>query len=78
MTLDLHHHFSGMLADDAFEHVWPRRVEVALADQPVHTVGVPDALIIESLNSVKLLGRTVGGSLSAGWSRLPSRLSLVR
>lgn len=57
VTLDLHHHFSGMLADDAFEHLWPRRVEVVLAGQPVHTVGVPDALIIESLNSVKLLGQ---------------------
>lgn len=57
VTLDLHHHFSGMLAADAFEHLWPRRVEVVLAGQPVHTVGIPDALIIESLNSIKLLGQ---------------------
>ncbi|WP_165399650.1 nucleotidyltransferase family protein [Janibacter limosus] len=56
-TLDLHHHFSGMLADDAFEHLWSRRVEVVLAGQPVHTVGVPDALIIEALNAIKALAR---------------------
>lgn len=57
VTLDLHHRFSGLLAEDAFEQLWARRSEACLADQRVSTVGRADALIIESLNSIKLLQR---------------------
>lgn len=57
-TLDLHHRFSGLLAEDAFEHLWSRRSVVEVAHHPLTTVGVADALIVESLNSVKLLDRT--------------------
>lgn len=56
VTLDLHHHFSGLLADDAFEHLWQRCGAVALAQQSVDAVGLADALIIEYLNATKLLG----------------------
>lgn len=57
VTLDLHHRFSGLLAHDAFEHLWQRRGAVALAHQSVDAVGLADALIIESLNATKLLAQ---------------------
>lgn len=57
VTLDLHHRFSGLFADGAFEHLWTRRGEVVLAGQPIHTVSLADALVIESLNAIKLLDR---------------------
>lgn len=56
VTLDLHHRFSGLLAGSAaFDVLWERRTEVALARQRVVTVGHDDALIIEGLNAIKLL-----------------------
>lgn len=54
-TLDLHHHFSGFFADDAFEALWRSRSWVAVAHHDVMTVGREHALIIEGLNAIKLL-----------------------
>lgn len=54
-TLDLHHHFSGFFADDAFEALWRSRSCVAVAHHGVMTVGREHALIIEGLNAIKLL-----------------------
>lgn len=54
-TLDLHHHFSGFFAGDAFEALWRSRSWVAVAHHDVVTVGREHALIIEGLNAIKLL-----------------------
>lgn len=54
-TLDLHHHFSGFFAGDAFEALWRSRSCVAVAHHDVVTVGREHALIIEGLNAIKLL-----------------------
>ena len=54
-TLDLHHHFSGFFAGDAFEALWRSRTCVAVAHHDVVTVGREHALIIEGLNAIKML-----------------------
>lgn len=54
-TLDLHHHFSGLLADDAFEELWRSRTTVDVAHHDVVTVAPEHALVIEGLNAIKLL-----------------------
>lgn len=54
-TLDLHHHFSGFFAEDAFEALWRSRSCVVVAHHDVVTVGRDHALIIEGLNAIKLL-----------------------
>lgn len=54
-TLDLHHHFSGFFADDAFDALWRSRTCVAVAHHDVVTVGREHALVIEGLNAIKLL-----------------------
>ena len=54
-TLDLHHHFSGFFAGDAFEALWRSRSCVAVAHHDVVTVGREHALVIEGLNAFKML-----------------------
>lgn len=54
-TLDLHHHFSGLLSEVAFEALWRVRTSVVIAHHDVVTVGREHALIIEGLNAIKLL-----------------------
>lgn len=54
-TLDLHHHFSGFFAGDAFDALWRSRTCVAVAHHDVVTVGREHALIIEGLNAIKML-----------------------
>ncbi|MGO4130786.1 nucleotidyltransferase family protein [Janibacter sp. RAF20_2_2] len=54
-TLDLHHHFSGFFADDAFDALWRSRSCVAVAHHDVVTVGREHALVIEGLNAFKML-----------------------
>lgn len=55
VTLDLHHHFSGLLSSTAFEALWASRTTVSLAHCPVAAPGVEHALIIETLNATKKL-----------------------
>lgn len=54
-TLDLHHHFSGLLSEGAFEALWRSRTSVVVAHHDVVTVGREHALIIEGLNAIKML-----------------------
>ncbi|WP_433955729.1 nucleotidyltransferase family protein [Janibacter indicus] len=53
VTVDLHHHFSGLLDADAFEVLWQRRASVDLANCPVLVPDREDAFIIEGLNALK-------------------------
>lgn len=53
VTLDLHHAFAGLLDPQAFEVLWAERCSVELAGQPVDTLSVPCALLVESLNAIK-------------------------
>lgn len=54
-TLDLHHHFPGILrnSEDAFEVLWADRVRLSLAHQPVLTVSRSHALAIELLHALR-------------------------
>lgn len=54
-TLDLHHHFSGLLATNSFEELWRRRTSVCVAHSQVVSVCQEHALIIEALNAIKKL-----------------------
>ena len=54
-TLDLHHHFSGFFADDAFEALWRDRREVEVAHQGVTVPSREHALVVEGLNATKML-----------------------
>lgn len=54
-TLDLHHHFTGLLADDAFEVLWRDREAVQVARQSVATPRREHALVVEGLNAIKML-----------------------
>ena len=54
-TLDLHHHFTGFLAQDAFEQLWRARTMVQVGHQDVVCTGREHALVIEGLNSIKML-----------------------
>lgn len=53
VTVDLHHHFAGLLADDAFEVLWDGRSTVKLARCQVLVPGQVDAFVIEALNALK-------------------------
>ncbi|NYF97399.1 nucleotidyltransferase family protein [Janibacter cremeus] len=57
VTLDLHHRFTGMLAPPAvtFEVMWTRRGVVELAHHPVETVCREHAVVVEALNSMKMI-----------------------
>lgn len=57
VTLDLHHRFSGLLADPAvvFERMWQRRADVALANHRVVTLCREQAFVVEALNAIKLI-----------------------
>lgn len=54
-TLDLHHHFSGFFADDAFEALWRDRRQVEIAHHGVTVPSREHALVVEGLNAIKML-----------------------
>lgn len=54
-TLDLHHHFSGLLREGVFDRLWTARTEAWVGHQLVSTVSREHALIIEVLNCTKYL-----------------------
>ncbi|CAM4089523.1 nucleotidyltransferase family protein [Janibacter anophelis] len=53
VTVDLHHHFSGLLEAGAFEVLWKGQTTVQLANCPVVAPARVDALLIEALNALK-------------------------
>lgn len=59
VTLDLHHRFSGLLADPAlvFERMWQRRTRVRIANHLVDTLGREQAIVVEALNATKLVAQ---------------------
>lgn len=72
-TLDLHHHFPGILREpqSAFDVLWGQRCEVTVAHRSVTTLNRPAAFIVESLNSLRNLGV---GVWSAEGARLVTEL----
>lgn len=53
VTVDVHDHISGLLADEIFEAIWQRRSVIRLANCEVSAPGRDDAFIIEGVNALK-------------------------
>lgn len=53
VTVDLHHHFAGLLSPDAFDVLWRRRGTVDIAHREVQVPHRTDAFVIEALNALK-------------------------
>lgn len=77
-TLDLHHHFPGILApaQPAFEALWEGRSEVTMARRPLPTLSRPAALAVEVLHDLRGINRDEASAVAvATIHRMPRPLT---